>query len=218
MRLHLRADDNCTFIVYLPVIHRSKEGFMPRLDKSVPTTADPLRWLSRDWLLVGNIGLLSGLLLAGLFWLVLLPLVHLWLGVIGLLPLVIGMALIWFPGALAAVAVGKPGAALTVQLPQAIVLLLLTPIDGEVLLTCTFFALVAEPVIALCTRYRRLTPARLGWCGLFVGVGVVILFGWLYPFVFASLPLSAIIGGSAVGLTSLLGISAAWIARQWLKA
>ncbi|GIV94176.1 MAG: hypothetical protein KatS3mg056_2885 [Chloroflexus sp.] len=37
------------------------------------------------------------------------------------------MALIWFPGALAAAAVGKPGAALAVQVPQAIVLLLLTP-------------------------------------------------------------------------------------------
>lgn len=191
---------------------------MPRLDKSVPTTADPLRWLSRDWLLVGNIGLLSGLLLAGLFWLVLLPLVHLWLGVIGLLPLVIGMTLLWFPGVLAAIAVGKPGAALAVQAPQAIVLLLLTPIDSEVLLACTFFALVAEPVIALCTRYRWLTPARLGWCGLFVGVGMVTLFGWLFPFVFASLPLSVMIGGSAVGLTSLLGISAGWIGQRWLKA
>ncbi|GIV86934.1 MAG: hypothetical protein KatS3mg054_0963 [Chloroflexus sp.] len=191
---------------------------MPRLDKSVPSTADPLRWLSRDWLLVGNIGLLSGLLLAGLFWLVLLPLVHMWLGVIGFLPLVAGMTLIWFPGALSAAAVGKPGAALTVQIPQAIVLLLLTPLDGEVLLACTFFALVAEPVIALCTRYRQLTPIRLGWCGLFVGVGMVILVAWLYPFIVVSLPLAAMIGGSAIGLTSLLGISAGWIARRWLKA
>jgi len=173
------------------------------------------RWTRRDWLIIGNVGLVSGLVLAGILRFGLVALMHASMGGLALFLVAAGTNLFLFPSLFAAALMRKPGAALAVQVPSALVIALLTPFGVDGMLAGLFFGLVSEGSVAAITRYRSFGWRHMALCGVPAGLLSAVLSFVGHPIVpvwlLSMLAVSAGTVGAAVGSGALAG----WLAQRF---
>jgi ABC-type thiamin/hydroxymethylpyrimidine transport system permease subunit len=172
------------------------------------------RWTRRDWLIVGNLGLVSGLVLAGLLRFGLVALMHASMGGLALFLVAAGTNLFLFPSLFAAALLQKPGAALTVQAPSALVIALLTPFGADGLLAGLFFGLIGEGAVAAITRYRSFGWRRMALCGLPAGLLSAVLSLVGHPVVPVWLLTMLAVGAGTLGSAVGSGALAGWLAHR----
>jgi ABC-type thiamin/hydroxymethylpyrimidine transport system permease subunit len=182
-----------------------------------PSKRHHWRWTRRDWLVVGNLGLVCGLVLASMLRFGLVALMHASMGGVALLLVAAGTNLFLFPSLFAAALLQKPGAALAVQAPSALVIALLTPFGADGLLAGLFFGLVGEGAVAAITRYRSFGWRHMALCGLPAGLLSAVLSFVGHPGVPVWLLSMLAVGAGTLGAAVGSGALAGWLTSHRIR-
>ncbi|MCG8352197.1 MAG: ECF transporter S component [Chloroflexales bacterium] len=176
------------------------------------------RWTQRDLLLVGNTGLVCGIVAAGVGAIRPVLLAHTGLGFLSLLLIALATNIFLFPSLFTAAWTRRISAAVTTQLLVALVIVLLTPLSWRFILDGLFVGLLCEGAFALTTRYRRTGVWSLALAGLLVGVvrSPVTFLGHpvagLWSPVMVAIVLTTV--GVAAGYGALAAYAATWFQRR----